>query len=100
MDLKVLEKLIFIPENLDRTKKKEKITPKMAQKIRQRSNNTCELCKNYSSKKIHHIIPNGPSNEDNLIDLCDHCHDAIHLLLYTSKKWKFPYKPHVHRVPY
>ncbi|NVM19588.1 MAG: hypothetical protein HWN80_17935 [Candidatus Lokiarchaeota archaeon] len=97
MNVELFKKLIVdIPEDLDRTKQKENINSDISQKIKTRSNNVCELCKNYASKKIHHIIPNGLSNEENLIDLCDHCHNAIHLLLYTSKKWKFPYKPHIH----
>ncbi|KKK45924.1 hypothetical protein LCGC14_0999790 [marine sediment metagenome] len=97
MKLELLKKLIIdIPENLDRSKKKGKIASEIIKKIKSRSKNICELCRNYKSKKVHHIISNELSNEENLIDLCNHCHDAIHLLLYTSKKWKFPYKPHIH----
>ncbi|MFX1503464.1 MAG: HNH endonuclease [Promethearchaeota archaeon] len=97
MKLETLKKiLIDIPETLDKSKKKEKISQETIQQIKIRSKNICELCGNYKSKRTHHIIPNGLANEENLIDLCIHCHEAIHLLLYTSKKWKFPYKPHRH----
>ncbi|MFX1399027.1 MAG: hypothetical protein ACFFAS_18530 [Promethearchaeota archaeon] len=94
MSLEIFKKLIIdIPTNLDRNQMKEKVDEDITRLIKSRSKGVCELCKNYKSKKIHHITPNGPANEENLIDLCNHCHDAIHLLLFTAKKWKFPYKP-------
>lgn len=97
MNFELLKKIVIdVPENLDRTKKKETIEREIQILIKNRSNNTCELCGNYPSKLIHHIIPNGASSLDNLIDLCRNCHDAVHVLLFTSGKWKYPYKPNLH----
>jgi len=80
MNFELLKKIVIdVPENLDRTKKKETIGREIQILIKNRSNNTCELCGNYLSKLIHHIIPNGASSLDNLIDLCRNCHDAVHV---------------------
>ena len=37
---------------------------------------------------VHHIIPWGESSDNNLITLCFHCHDAVHLILYRANKWR------------
>jgi 5-methylcytosine-specific restriction endonuclease McrA len=38
---------------------------------------------------IHHRIPNGPSECENLITLCKYCHTAVHLVLYRDQKWRY-----------
>ena len=100
MDYDLLIKLISIPDDLDREKKKEKIPQAphtLREEIGKRDHMVCQLC---GKKEIgdahhgnilhlHHIIPNGSATPDNLITLCRNCHRAVHLLLYTSKKWKY-----------
>ena len=91
MNFEVLIRILDIPINLDRNKQKEAIPTGMRGEIYERDNMTCQLCgkTDLENPNIHHIIPNGLASHNNLITLCKHCHDAIHLLLYTSKKWKY-----------
>ncbi len=93
MNYKKLIQILEIPNGLDRNKKKEKISEKMKNIISERSGKICELCECKKANPIHHIIPNGCALELNLIHLCNHCHVAIHILLFVSGKWKFQYRP-------
>ena len=87
-----------VPDNLDKKQKKEKISPQVRADIIARDHNTCKLCgyvkrpewtgRYFGDIHIHHIIPNGPANPDNLITLCENCHIAVHKILYVSGKWK------------
>lgn len=38
---------------------------------------------------LHHVIPNGSINDNNVITLCLHCHQVVHLLLYIDGRWKY-----------
>ncbi|MDD1778274.1 MAG: HNH endonuclease [Candidatus Helarchaeota archaeon] len=38
--------------------------------------------------QVHHIIPWGDSSDSNLITLCFHCHNAVHLILCRAGKWR------------
>jgi len=94
-----------IPDNLDKNKKKEPIPKKLRDLIRERDNLTCVMCnrvdKNgYGFKNpynqnilgrlhIHHIIPNGAATEENLITVCNHCHQIVHSILYVEGKWRY-----------
>lgn len=100
MDCELLIKLVDIPDNLDRKQKKTVISKATRQLVTERDSNTCQLCglkgnygnPNYDIKgklTIHHIIPNGTVELDNLVTLCKYCHGAIHILLYSSGKWKY-----------
>ena len=91
MDYELLIKLISIPDHLDRKKKKEFVAKLVREEIYKRDYMICQLCGRDESGnlQVHHIIPNGTATPDNLITLCKHCHDAVHMLLYTSKKWKY-----------
>jgi 5-methylcytosine-specific restriction endonuclease McrA len=92
-----------IPDELDKKVKKEPITPGVRETVVKRDCFFCSLCGSggeYGYHKygqrgnlsLHHIIPNGPATEENLITLCNHCHSVVHLILYTSGKWKWiPY---------
>jgi 5-methylcytosine-specific restriction endonuclease McrA len=79
-------------------RKPEPITPGVRQTITERDCLTCQICDvkgQYGNKhwgiegnlNIHHIIPNGPATEDNLITLCKYCHTIVHHILYVSGKW-------------
>ena len=68
-------------------------------KIKQREGHRCQICSDYQGKKYdsgvivvvqaHHIIPKskgGTNMPDNLITLCDFCHDVV-----TPNKWKYQF---------
>ena len=76
---------------------REGITKKIRGEIVKRDSHKCQLCgleSRYGNPEwgivgdlhIHHIIPNGPSTEDNLITLCKFCHNAVHMVLYRDGK--------------
>lgn len=53
----------------------------------------CEICKKEESYCKHHIIPlskGGSNREENLIDVCRTCHNAIHPFMHGSKEFDYP----------
>lgn len=91
-----------VPMDLDRKGVKENTPPDVRKLVNQRDNYACQLCGfegqfgsvyigRDNELNIHHIIPNGEANLDNLVTLCNQCHRIIHLLLYRTKKWRFPH---------
>jgi 5-methylcytosine-specific restriction endonuclease McrA len=92
-----------VPDNLkilakETGRKGEPIPKKMRDIITARDNLTCRICGasgEYGNKywdiegnlNLHHVIPNGPATEDNLITLCHYCHTIVHYLLFVSGKW-------------
>lgn len=89
-----------VPNGLDRKQKKEKIEKKIREKVVERDGSACQMCglvDRYGNPgwdipgklAIHHIIPNGPADPDNLITLCKYCHSAVHSLLYADGKWRY-----------
>ncbi len=102
MDYDLILRLIDIniPDNLDRSVKKEPVTKELRMKIVERDNKSCCICGlkgEYGNPgfdipgklAIHHIIPNGKATLENTITLCRYCHNAIHALLYASGKWRY-----------
>lgn len=93
-----------VPDGLDHTIKKEPVTKAIREVIYLRDGFKCSMCSgvysgyavdpradNYQAGvHIHHILPNGSATPNNLITLCEKCHDLIHLLLYIDKKWNAP----------
>ena len=93
-----------VPDGLDHTIKKEPVTKAIREAIHCRDGFKCAMCSSMYSGyavyprtddyqpgvHIHHIIPNGSATPDNLITLCEKCHDLTHLLLYIDKKWNVP----------
>lgn len=59
----------------------------LKKRIKERDNNTCQLCKRFSySLHIHHIDSNkGNNNENNLVSLCPQCHGKT----LTKNWWKY-----------
>lgn len=45
--------------------------------------------RNYKQCHLHHRIPGGFADDNNIFTLCTHCHQMIHQALYISGKWKF-----------
>lgn len=61
---------------------KEPFTEKQRRQIIERDGGCCTICYNGTSKLIvHHIDPQGPATEENLITLCASCHAGIHRFL-------------------
>lgn len=100
MNMDLIIQLVSIPDNLDRKIKKEMVTPNTRAQVTSRDNLTCQICGlkhkygnpgwDISGKlAIHHKIPNGTAELDNLITLCKYCHTAVHLILYSSGKWRY-----------
>ena len=102
IDYDILLKLTHdVPDGLDRTAKKEPVSKATRDIIQQRDGFKCILCSsvhvryatnpradNYKEGvHIHHILPNGLAVTDNLITLCETCHDLVHLILYIEGKW-------------
>lgn len=77
-----------IPENLDRDKGKQPIPKEIKELVKKRDNNRCRLCGRNKNLIIHHIIPNGSSEPNNLVTLCRRCHVVVHQILAISGKWK------------
>lgn len=103
IDYSVLLKLTRdVPSGLDRTIKKEVVNKTDRDMIYQRDGFTCALCNvvynryatdlrtkhHQAGVQIHHIIPNGTATPDNLITLCEECHDLVHMVLYVDGKWR------------
>lgn len=93
-------KLVDIPDGLDRKVKKEGISLKTRKELTLRDGLTCQICGlkgQYGNPgfdipgklAVHHRIPNGSADLDNLITLCKYCHNAVHALLYASGKWRY-----------
>lgn len=97
IDQSTLTRLLSIPDNLDRSRTvyKEPIPRKLKEYIKREQHYQCQLCRwtapqdERKKLEVHHIIPNGTAEPENLITLCRYCHDAVHLLLYALGKWKY-----------
>ena len=76
-----------IPYKLNKDKPKEDVSDEIRKLIFERDK-VCQLCGSNKQLIIHHIIPNGPADPNNLILLCRRCHTIVHLLLAVSGKWK------------
>jgi hypothetical protein len=94
-----------VPNNLDRDKKKIKISNKDREYFESRHKGICYVCgktnpygstniylsnqMNYKLSHLHHVVPNGDTSDVNIKTLCTHCHQTVHQLLFVSGKWKF-----------
>jgi len=92
-DYDLLVKLVRdVPDNLDWDKEKEKVPKNVDVRVRVRDGNRCRLCGRGGDGErrliVHHIIPNGNAEMDNLILLCGRCHAVVHELLAIAGKWK------------
>lgn len=100
MNYKLFIELVSIPDGLDRKIKKVPVPKKTRELLIQRDGFTCKICGlkgKYGNPgfdipgklAVHHIIPNGSADLDNLITICKYCHNAVHALLYASGKWRY-----------
>jgi hypothetical protein len=94
-----------IPPNLDKSKKKTALQTKDRLKFEMRDKGVCYICdsifhygscnvflythSDYKLSHLHHIIPTGGIEDDNIVTLCTHCHQMVHQALYISGAWKY-----------
>lgn len=96
IDLEILKKLVEIPPKFEKNKEtiREGIPLDILTKVKVRDKFKCRICGYDNNIRVHHIIPNGQSIEENLIVICANCHKYIHYLLWREGKWKYipPFK--------
>ncbi len=81
-DMNLLDRLLNQIPFYEDGKVKEPYTKEMREFIIDRDNYQCRLChSSWNGLQCHHIEPQGSAKEDNLITLCNKCHDALHKLL-------------------
>jgi hypothetical protein len=97
-----------VPDDLDKKLKAIPIPKKVREQIMERDGGFCIVCErtfpygsnnpylmsegqpnNFKQCNIHHIIPSGSVDPDNLVTLCIHCHQLVHQILYLCGKWKY-----------
>ena len=98
----------LVPHDLNRKTKKDPLPKKTRQNVVEKDKGVCFICSKtfeYGSSNpylmspgerptlkhshIHHVIPNGSNDPENLVTLCGYCHQAIHLLLFIEGKWNY-----------
>lgn len=95
----LLDLINRVPYGLDKKQKPEKLSKELRKEIEERDKMKCRVCgleSTWGNKgwgipgklHCHHIIPNGPATQENLITLCVYCHDVVHLILYRMGKWR------------
>jgi len=95
-----------VPYDLNHSIKKKPLQPKDRLHFEKRAKGVCFICgqiNNYGSynkysiydykgtnvSHLHHIIPNGDVDDGNIITLCLHCHQLVHLTLYLTGRWTY-----------
>lgn len=89
--------------NMDR--KKTLLQPKDRLKYEVRDKGLCNICgstfhygscnvylytqSDYKLSHLHHVIPNGGIDDENIVTLCTHCHQMVHQAMYITGSWKF-----------
>jgi hypothetical protein len=77
-------------DTYDKSLKKTQLNPADMYHFERRDGCECYMCGTVSRyTQFHHIIPYGSVVDDNIVTLCLHCHQLVHLALYMTKRWKF-----------
>lgn len=79
--------------DIDKSKKKKRVSNETKIRIRQRDNYKCRICgkedklgcDGVSILHTHHITPNKNSDDD-LVTLCKYCHQTVHCILCVIGK--------------
>lgn len=61
--------------------KRRKVTSKVRKQVRHRDHGRCRLCDRHGVTQVHHIVyrsEGGGHGLDNLISLCQSCHEKVH----------------------
>ena len=74
------------PEVTEKEKRKY-IPPELKKEIIERDQH-CVVCQRAKNLKVHHKIPYGESTTENLITLCEYCHEYVHKII---KRKGYPY---------
>ena len=88
-----------VPRTLKDSNKKQ-FSPADRLHFETRDRGVCAICgqinrygsssNGYGISQLHHIVPNGPIDDDNNVaTLCMHCHQVVHQLLYLDVRWKY-----------
>jgi hypothetical protein len=91
LNTELLSTLIERPPEYDAYSDRIPIPTPMMREILARDAHKCRVCNSEKRVKVHHICPQGPSTEDNLIVLCDICHEYVHKQL-RNKGYRY-YRP-------
>jgi len=106
IDWNRLKFLVYAPEHIhDRNKPKVSLQPKDRLKFEKRDKGVCFICesvfyygssnmyisntRDYKLCHLHHVIPNGGIDDNNIVTLCTHCHQMIHQAMYIAGTWKY-----------
>jgi len=77
-----LEKLLIIDKCKDINYERNKTNKNERNKVIESQKGLCFLCKCKTTiPLVHHVIPDGDNNEENLIMLCPLCHKWVHWML-------------------
>lgn len=64
------------------------IPPELKGEVKERDQHRCVVCKREKDLKAHHVIPYRESSLENLVTLCNYCHEYVHKIL---KRKGYPY---------
>jgi len=83
----VLSKIINEAPEVTEKEKRKYIPPELRKEIVERDKH-CVVCQRAKNLKVHHKIPYGESTTENLITLCEYCHEYVHKII---KRKGYPY---------
>lgn len=87
------EKICFLYKQANRRSYYYKYYKMLRNYILPKPEGLCEICKTEKAYCKHHIIPlckGGNNRDENLIDVCLNCHNAIHPFMHGSKEFDYP----------
>lgn len=76
-----LSNIIDKAPEVDEKIKRKHIPPELKVEVKERDGNRCVVCGREKNLKVHHMIPYGESSLENLITLCEFCHEYVHKIL-------------------
>ena len=85
----------YPPPYEEEDKIKESVPPNLRKQVLERDNYECKICFSKDNLVIHHVVPNGPAELENLVTLCRSCHMIVHKFL--QKKGYRYYLPFQHQ---
>lgn len=106
IDWQKFKYLVYLPgENPNKESKKKALQPKDRLHFETRDKGECYICgstfhygscneylytyTNYKLCHLHHVIPNGGIEDNNIVTLCTHCHQMVHQAMYIAGTGKY-----------
>jgi predicted DNA-binding protein YlxM (UPF0122 family) len=78
----------YDPDRVDQDWRHSSEWNQMKEGVRDRDNNTCQICENQDELHVHHIVPVSEGGRkldpQNLMTLCGNCHREVHSEYYNS----------------